>query len=252
MELLTSIVDLDSIQVKSPPFDSAHKATQIEALANTIIDLGGLVNVPVVQQISVDDYELISGHLEYYAYLKACELNPRLPDRIMVFVSNTKNQVAIRQQLEILQVIEDTQTQQHQSQSTNPNKSETDLQIKNLESSINKINQNFSTSLEQLKVELIQEFEARLPQPIPPLDAFNDILEPQIALRVQRKLEFLGSTKAKKIVAQLQEVSKRKNHKPFQSFTEISEVLREQQKNRSVKLISENNMLKLIDRWNDY
>lgn len=249
MELLTSIVDLDSIQIKSPPFDPVQKVAQIEALANTIIDLGGLVNVPVVQQISIDDYELISGYLEYYAYLKARELNHRLPERITVFVSNTKNQAAIRQQLEILKVIEETQ--ESPSQSTILNKSEIDLQIKNIESSINNINQNFSTAFEQLKVELLAKFEAKLPQPIPPLDAFNRILEPEIAFRVQRKLEFLGASKAKKIIAQAQEVSKRKNHKPFQSFTEISEILREQQKNRSVKLISENNMLKFIDRWHD-
>jgi hypothetical protein len=40
MELLTSIVDIDSIQVKISPFDPAHKATQIEALANTNINIG--------------------------------------------------------------------------------------------------------------------------------------------------------------------------------------------------------------------
>jgi hypothetical protein len=66
-----------------------------------------------------------------------------------------------------------------------------------------------------------------------------------------RKLEFLGTSKAKKIVARLQEVSKLKNHKPFQDFTEISKELSEEQKNRTVRLISDKNMLKLIDRWND-
>ena len=60
MALLTSIIDLDSIQIKSALFAPVQKATQIEALANTIINLGGLVNVPVVQQISIDNYELIS------------------------------------------------------------------------------------------------------------------------------------------------------------------------------------------------
>lgn len=249
MKLLTSIVDIDSIQVKSPLFDPAQKTAQIEALANTIIDLGGLVNVPVVEQISTDDYELISGYLEYYAYLKACELNPRLPDRITVFVSNTKNQEAIRKQLEILQIIEDVPKKS--SQSTDTKQAEIDLQIKNLESSINNINLNLLSAIESIKAELIDEFEAKLPKPIPPLDAFNRILEPGIALRVQRKLEFLGANKAKKIVARLQEVSKLKNHKPFQDFSEISEKLSEDQKNRTVKLISDKNMLKLIDRWND-
>ncbi|ARV61081.1 hypothetical protein BZZ01_22865 [Nostocales cyanobacterium HT-58-2] len=163
MELLTSIVDIDSIQIKSLPFTPAQKTTQIDALANTIIDLGGLVNVPVVQQVSVDDYELISGYLEYYAYLKARELNPRLPDRITVFVSNSKNQAAIRQQLEVLQVIEDTK--QNSFQFTIPKGTEIDLQIKNLESSINNNNKIVFNALEQLKADLLATIEAKLPQP---------------------------------------------------------------------------------------
>ncbi|NMG21550.1 hypothetical protein [Brasilonema bromeliae] len=250
MELLTSIVDIDSIQVKSPPFAPAQKTTQIDALANTIIELGGLVNVPVVQQVSVDDYELISGYLEYYAYLKACELNPRLPDRITVFVSNTKNQAAIRQQLEILQVIEDTK--QNSSQSITPKQSEIDLQIKNLESSINNNNKIIFNALEQLKADLLATIEAKLPQPISPMDSFNRILEPETAFQVQRKLElFLGASKAKKVVVRLQEVSKGKKNQPFQRFSEILDILREQQKGRSQRLISEEKMIQIIDRWND-
>jgi hypothetical protein len=250
MELLTSIVDIDSIQVKNPLFAPAQKTTQIDALANTIINLGGLVNVPVVQQVSVDDYELISGYLEYYAYLKAREINPRLPDRITVFVSNTKNQAAIRQQLEILQVIEDTK--QNSSQSTTPKGSEIDLQIKNLESSINNNNKIIFNALEQLKADLLATIEAKLPQPISPMDAFNRILEPETAFQVQRKLElFLGASKAKKVVVRLQEVSKDKKNQPFQRFSEILDILREQQKGRSQRLISEEKMIHIIDRWND-
>ncbi|MCC5640115.1 hypothetical protein LC593_30655 [Nostoc sp. CHAB 5844] len=250
MELLTSIIDIDSIQVKKTPFDIAQKATQIEALANTIIEVGGLVNIPVVQQISVDDYELISGYLEYYAFIKARQINSRLPDRITVFVSNTKNQAAINQQLEILGTIEDTK--QNVSPLTIPKQSEIELQIKNLESFIKNINKQYFTALEKQKAELLEAIEAKLPQPISPMDAFNRILEPEIAYKVQRKLELLLNTNsAKKVVAQLQEVSKRKNHQPFQSFSEILEILKEQQKTRSVRLISEKKMIHIIDRWND-
>jgi len=248
MELLTSIVDIDSIQFKKTPFAPTEKATQIEALANTIIDLGGLVNVPVVQQISVDEYELISGYLEYYAYLKAREINFRVPDRMTVFVSNNKNQAAIRQQLEILDVIEDTK--QNFSQNTTSKPSDIDLRIKNLESSINQNNKLIFTALEQQKAEILAAIEARLPQPIPPMEALNRILEPEIALQVQRKLEFIGAKKAKKVVALLQEVSKRENHQPFQSFAEIVSVLKVPRGDKSTKLISEGKMMEIIDRWN--
>lgn len=248
MELLTSIIDLDSIKLKKPPFTPTDKSTQIEALANTIIELGGLVNVPVVQQISVDEYELISGYLEYYAYLKARELNSSMPDRMTVFVSNNKNKVAIRQQLEILDVIEDTK--QDSSQTTTSKPSDIDLRIKNLESSINHNNKLVFTAIEQQKAEILAAIEAKLPQPIPPLEALNRILEPEIALQVQRKLEFIGASKAKKVVALLQETSKRENHQTFQSFAEIVAVLKVPRGDKLTKLISEGKMMEIIDRWN--
>lgn len=250
MALLTSIVDIDSIQVKDSPFSPERNATKIEALANTIIGLDGLVNVPVVQEIGLDDYELISGHLEYYAYLKAVQINSKLPDRLTVFISNKKNKAAISKQLEILETIEKTNKDVPTSVSTVTNSSEVDLQLKNLESSIKHNNEVFSDKIEELKTELFAELENKLPKPIPPLDAFNRILEPEIALQLQRKLEFMGSSKAKKIVSRLQEVSKSENHKPFDNFAEIVGLLKEKQKNRTVRLISEEKMLALIDRWN--
>ncbi len=249
MKLLTSIIDIDSIHVKESSFSLEDNHAQIEALANTIIDLGGLVNVPVVEEISLDEYELISGNLEYYAYLRAIQINSSLPDRLAVFISNKKNKKAISKQLEILETIENTQ--RNITVSAVPKNSELDLQIKNLESSVKHNNQAILTEIEKTKIELLTKIENSLPKPIPPLDAFNQILEPEIAVQIQRKLEFLGSTKAKKVVLRLQEISKRKNHKPFESFAEIVDVLREKQKNGSLRaLISEGKMMAVIDRWN--
>lgn len=252
MALLTSIIDIDSIQVKSPPFSPEQKASQIEALANTILDLDGLINLPVVQQVSLDNYELISGYLEYYAYLKAREINPRLLDRITVFVANDKNQAAIGQQLEILQTIE--KTEQNLNQPITSNQSEVDLRIKNLETSIKNSNNSLVfAAIDRLKVELLAAIETRLPQPIPPLEAFNRILEPEIAFQVQRKLEFLGASTAKKVVAQLQEAKRRKKDQRFKSFTEILDELKVKQEKRGklVGLVSEKRMLMIIDRWHD-
>ena len=210
MQLFPSIIDIDSIQVKDSLFAHEHNATKIEALANTIIDLGGLVNIPVVQQINLEDYELISGHLEYYAYLKAIQLNSKLPDRLTVFISNKKNEAAINKQLEILETIENTQ--KDTSVTAVANSSEIDLQIKNLQSSINHNNEVLSAKMEELKTELFAEFENKLPKPIPILDAFNRILEPEISLKVKRKLQFMGPTKANKIVSEVEKISKRENH----------------------------------------
>ena len=233
MQLLTSIIDIDSIQVKDSLFDPEHNATKIEALANTIIDLGGLVNIPVVQQINLEDYELISGHLEYYAYLKAVQINSKLPDRLTVFISNKKNEAAINKQLEILETIDNTQKDTSKSVSAVGNSSELDLKIKNLESSIKHNDEVFHSELEKLKTEILREIENKLPKPIPPLDAFNRIREPEVAFKVQRKLEFLGAKKAQKVVSRLQKLSNQENHKPYTSFSEDVTALKEKQKNGS-------------------
>ncbi|GJD23559.1 Chromosome partitioning protein, ParB family [Rivularia sp. IAM M-261] len=246
MELLTSIIDIESIQVKKSSFSPEQKATQIEALANTIIELGGLINIPVIKQNNIDNYELISGHLEYFAYLKAREINPRLPDRLTVFVSNTRNQAAISKQLEILQLIDNTK--QSLPNNTTSTQVEIDLKLNNLESFIHNNNKILFEALEQQKTELLLAIESKIPQQTPPMDAFNRILEPEIAFQVQRKLELiLNASKSKKIVSILQEISKTKGHKQFQTFSDILERLKQQQKG----LISQAKMIQIIDRWND-
>ena len=248
MELLTSIIDLDSIQVKRSLFSPVQKSVEIEALANTVIDLGGLINIPVVQQVSIDEYELISGHLEFYAYCKAREIDPRLPDRMTVFVANKKNQAEIRQQLEVLQSIDTTWL--NSSQPTTSRLSEKDLQLRNLEASLKNANQTFLTLITQFRVELFEAIAANSPQSIAPLDMFNRILEPEIAFQVQRIMEeSVGASKAKKAVVRLRELCQHENHRPFQSFAEILNLLKEQQKNRLVRLISEEKMLAIIDSF---
>ncbi|MGJ3249415.1 MAG: hypothetical protein ACFE0I_25500 [Elainellaceae cyanobacterium] len=254
MPLLTSIVDLESIQVKDSPFDPTQNSAQIEALANTIKDLRGLINLPVVKQVGIDDYEIISGHLEYYAYLKARESDSSLLDRISVFIADSKNQLDIQRQLEVQRKINNIK-EGYKGLPVDeiPKQVEIELRVRNLEHSISKVhgnNQPVIDAIEGMKAELLEVIETRLPRPIHPLDAFNQISEPAVAFQVQRKLEFLGASTAKKVVAKLQEACKDMDGQSFQSFSEVLDALKVKQGERSRRLISEERMLAVIDRWN--
>lgn len=244
-------IDFVSIQTKRLAFDPAQKKAQIEALAYTIADLGGLIDIPVVRQLTIDEYELLSGYLEYYAYRKAREINPHLSEQIEVFVADSRNQSLIQKQLEILQSIEETKAV-HPSKLTSGNPSEVDLRIKNIESSIYNNQRATVDAIAQLKVELLQEITRKLPKPIPPLEAFNRISEPEVAHKVHRKI---GSG-AKAVVELLQERSRDRKHKPFKSFSEVLDALQVTQKTGKGKgklkrLISEKRMLEIIDNWNE-
>jgi hypothetical protein len=91
------IVDLESIQ---PPKFPAGSESSIETLANTIINLRGLLHLPVLYSLGIEEYELISGHTEFYAYLKAREFDDSLPDRLTVLVADKKNEVDVQKQLQ--------------------------------------------------------------------------------------------------------------------------------------------------------
>jgi hypothetical protein len=248
MPLLTSIVDLDSIHVNKSDSFSKPSDVEIEALANTIIQIEGSINIPVVYQISIDEYELMGGHIGYLAYQRAYEIKPSIPDRLVVFVADKKNKSIIDQQLKILNLLHPSQKESSSKQSTG--ESHLDLQLSNLASLIRQNHKELSSGFQTLSNEFRSDLSSKLPQPLPPIEAFNQILDPQVALKMQRKLEFLGVGKARKIVQQLQDVSKTKEHKPFQNFTEVLDSLAVKQSGRTSRLMSEKKMIELLDRWN--
>jgi hypothetical protein len=243
MPLLTSIIDLDTIHPVVPAvFDPRQQATAVEALAHTIADLDGLITLPVVRAVGVDEYELISGYLAYFAYLKARELSNQLPDRLSVFIATKKTDAAIVRQIESLQLLQQTATAASAPGTSAPNSGDASLRLNNLESRVDQGFERIGAGFEQLKHELLDAIDSKLPKPVPPLDAFNRILEPEVAIEIQRRLEFLGTKKAQKIVARLQAV---KQHNPpiFRNFAEVLAALEKGQ-------LSQGKMLEVIDRWN--
>lgn len=117
MELRTFQIDLDSLEEIKPqqlPFDIETKATELEYFARSVIKLGGLLRIPVVERTGIESYRLIEGHFDYLAYLKAREIDPDLPDRIRVFIMEKDNSEPIQTQLRVLRDLEP-------SNPTNPN-----------------------------------------------------------------------------------------------------------------------------------
>lgn len=102
----TSTIDIKSIQILDDEPTTGLEARMIEALAQAILDLRGLVSVPIAYQskskAAAGVYDLITGHIEYWAYLKALQLDPSLPSTMTVFVANIENRTEINTQREIL------------------------------------------------------------------------------------------------------------------------------------------------------
>lgn len=267
MSLLTSIVDLDSIQINSASFNPEDKQAEIESLAHSIAELKGLLNIPVVRSLGIDEYELVSGHLEYYAFLKARELDPELEDRMTVFVLKPKNEKAILKQLETSQAVQQVTVSSHQT--TSESGSVLILKVSNLEARVDQNARELSEAIEQLRNLLttlpstiadlintrlvppevpnqIPDFTAQK-QPVQKLalfEAFNRLTEPEVAVQVIRKLEFLGRKKAKKIVEALQAYKEAHQDAEFRQIGDVRQAL-------GKGVLSEKAMLEIISNWND-
>lgn len=94
------LVDVKSI-TPSVPFEQVDK-TQVEKLADSILECNGLLKPLVLQPTGPESYVVINGNKEYYAALQARAKDPRKAEMVNAFVIAPKTKGAISKQLEAL------------------------------------------------------------------------------------------------------------------------------------------------------
>ena len=75
MSLLTSSIDLDTIAKPTSEEIPQFKKGQIEDLANLFLQAGDTVRPIILRKISSISFQVLEGHFEYYAALKAQEID---------------------------------------------------------------------------------------------------------------------------------------------------------------------------------
>ena len=67
MKWMMKILDTDSIQLdKDDRFNREAHGVQIEAIAHEIVKLQGLLSVVLVRKVDLENYAIVSGHLEHF------------------------------------------------------------------------------------------------------------------------------------------------------------------------------------------
>ena len=75
---------------------------EINDLALAIINSGCLLEPLIVKQLNFQSYELLSGHRNYYAALKAKEIDIRVAEMVSVFVVSDENYDGVLKQIKLL------------------------------------------------------------------------------------------------------------------------------------------------------
>jgi len=226
------LVDLESITCDEPR--SQFAIEQIEDLAQSITMMGSLVQPIILEATSRQTYKLLAGALEYYAAVRASEMNSDI-EMVDAFVIEPENIKYALKQLQILAPIAVTPPSVTPENGNNAN----------LERRVNNIEARFAQSLQDLKADYEQQFRSLkeefkalkgdLPQKSEPLEMFNTLSELELmqALRKAGIAHKTAQTITKNLITARTE----------QLFTSYSDVV------SRTKELAEKRMLAILDTW---
>lgn len=244
-KLETSLIDLSSIIEieKERDIDVEANKAYIKNLAHSIVNLQGLLRVPVVKLLGVKDfkqiYRLIAGQLDYYAYLEARKLDENLAPRIRVFVVDQENEPSILDQLKSIHLIESNNLTTSITCSASLMADNFALDLIDFQQSITKA---IYSQFNDVKSAICQSIDGKLPRILPFFEAINNLDTPQIYEEAMQKFKFLGAKKSQSILEQI--IIYKKAH-PDLEITKFDQLYRIFKKGT----VSKERLQEMFDQW---
>lgn len=105
MRLSTSFVAVRKITSSTSPTD--FDGDKIERLAHQIVKSEGIIRPLVLNRTSLESYEVIDGHFQYHAAVRARQIDLRRAEMIAAYILDPENDdlnSAIAEQIELLQL----------------------------------------------------------------------------------------------------------------------------------------------------
>lgn len=233
------LVDVKSITAKSPRSD--FKVNEIESLAQSILETEGLISPLLLKQTGIESYEVLTGEREFYAAVRAKELNPRAAEMVNAFVIPEKFEEAAIDQFALLhqplspKAIPPSSEQVTQSTETPSN---SDQRLLNLESrldeALREIKQTHLRDIQRLEQQF-NSLEQKIPQKIEPLEVFNTANSAEL-LKKMAVAGIRGKTAEKLIKG----IEKARQKSLFISCTDVV---------KRVEGLADKRMLVILDAW---
>ena len=236
MKLSTSLVSVK--RIISSLERSNFNEDEIEQAAQAILQAEGIVNPIILEKKSLESYEVFSGHFEYYAAVRAREIDPRKGEMISAFIIEEEKEEAIKKQIEIFR--ESPQISPPIPTVTDSS----DQRLLNMESRLNNIEARFDRQLKEMQnnhnteietlTQQLTEIKQRLPEPIDCLKALNTLSLQMLVSRLSRM------TIKTSILETL--INEREKNGEFKSCGDVVS---------RVKGLGDKTMIKIIDQFSD-
>jgi hypothetical protein len=244
--LSTSLVDIICIHSKSKPDDFPQEV--VDELVRFILSSGGLINPIIVKRLDEDNFEVVVGDLEYFAFLKASKENSDL-EMIRSIIITSEQEDLIKQQTAFLRPTEDTSplVKIGSLSATSINAIATKL----LEGNLGKIEPLNKDSLKAIATELKEQIASKI----------EDVIKEQIPKQLGL-LEFINSSDKDILIAKLssygisedkvERIYNARIKKKYNKFDGYRDMLKSSKAlDKSTKNMGTDGLLKLIDEWRE-
>lgn len=241
MKLSTSLVAVRKITSNGPR--STFPDDEIEKVAKLIVETEGIINPIIVRRTSLESYEVIDGHFEYYAAARAREIDLARGEMVSAYIIEDEKEEFIIEQIKLLRKPKSIAPVNGGSVATE----RIENRLTNLESRLEKrINDILQKTLDnqQLKFQL-KELTERIEKNPEPLELFNNVKNKK-ALLVSRLSSAFGGSKAEQVV---EGIAKEREKGAFKSLNDLVERVHIRRGKKDVKAISIKKMLEIIDTW---
>ncbi|MFN6482398.1 MULTISPECIES: hypothetical protein [unclassified Nostoc] len=241
--MLLSVSFVPVKQITSSLPRSNFPENELNRVAELILKGEGIINPLILRITSLESYEVVDGHFEYYAAARAREIDLRKGEMIGAFIIESNNQESIEQQIKLLRM-PNTATSSNVSPVSDGIESpliNTESRFINTESRMTNLESRFENRTIELQREFrleiknindrLKEIENRIPKPMQPLEALNTLGVSELTSKLKR----VGINI--KIIEKI--ISERDNGK-FKSFSNVVD---------RIKGLGDKTMLKIIDSF---
>ncbi|MBW4681866.1 MAG: Rho termination factor N-terminal domain-containing protein [Microcoleus vaginatus WJT46-NPBG5] len=222
MKLSTSLVAVKKITSNAP--NSRFLETDINQAAQLILKAGGLINPIIIRRTDITSYEVVDGHFEYYAAVKAREIDPLNGENIPAYIIEPDNEDVLLSQIQALRRREGDNLKEEAIQpassssiESQPLQTSSFSEIPDIKNLVEQLEQSLAAILSSKIEESVKTLEANLKSE---LEAIRDEISQQKTQttteafkpeKIEKFTKTTASNYRKMTVAQLKEVAKELN-----------------------------------------
>jgi ParB family chromosome partitioning protein len=187
-KLSPSLVAVKKIASAVPRSNFADR--DLEKVAQLILELGGLINPIILRRNGMDAYDIVDGDFEYYAAVKAREIDPLKGETIGAFILEPENEELLLEQVKVLRTPAITEnageheTSQESSITENLSENETLQQSSSLEQRLTNIEARLENKINELKAEYTREKQVLIQR----IQEVENLISQQVPLLIEAGL----------------------------------------------------------------